>query len=169
MPSDPSAAAPLAAELSETELEQLAWNVAGELVVGDCVALRGALGAGKTTFARALVRALLNDLAHDVPSPTFALRQDYASPRGAVVHLDLYRITDASELDELGFEESAPRAITIIEWPERAEAALPPARFEVRLQNGSRADVRHVTLTGFGGAVPRASRLAGIWPADWTD
>jgi N-acetylmuramate 1-kinase len=161
MPGDPTKAPLLAVTLSETQLQELAVSLAGVLVPGDCVALRGALGAGKTTFARALVRALLNDPAHDVPSPTFALRQDYAGPRGAVVHLDLYRVTDVRELDELGFEESAPQAITIIEWPERAEAALPPARFEVRLQNGSRADVRHVTLTGFGAAAPRVSHVVG--------
>ncbi len=160
MPSDRSTVALFTAEMSETELVRLARDLAGVLIAGDCVALRGDLGAGKTTFARALVRGLLDDPAHDVPSPTFALRQDYAGSRGAVVHLDLYRVTDVRELDELGFEESAPRAITIIEWPERAEAALPPARFEVQLQNGSRADVRHVTLTGIGTAALRLSHFS---------
>ena len=80
--------------LDEPALVALAGRLARVLVAGDCVALRGDLGAGKTTFARALIRAFVADPALDVPSPTFALRQDYAGPRGAIVHLDLYRITE---------------------------------------------------------------------------
>ncbi len=152
-----------AEDLNEAELEQLARVFAQGLVAGDCVALRGDLGAGKTTFARALVRALLDDPTHEVPSPTFALRQDYASARGPVVHLDLYRVTDVRELDELGFDEAAGRVITLIEWPERAEAALPASRFEIQLRNASRPDVRHVTVMGLGQVAGRLASIAAGW------
>lgn len=115
---------------------------------------------GKTTFARALVRALLGDPAHEVPSPTFALRQDYASKRGPVAHLDLYRVSDPRELDELAFTDALTLAIAIVEWPERAEAALPADRFEIMLEAALQPDMRQVTLCGYGAAAERIRHLA---------
>jgi N-acetylmuramate 1-kinase len=168
MSQDRSAAArdiAFAGDVHEPALEQLAQVFSRLLVLGDCVTLRGDLGAGKTTFARALVRALLDDPTHEVPSPTFALRQDYASARGPVVHLDLYRLSDVRELDELGFDETADRAITIIEWPERAEAALPGSRFEIQLHNATRPDARHVTVIGLGQAAGRLATVSAGWPS----
>lgn len=91
---------------------------------GDCVALSGDLGAGKTTFARALIRAIADDEALEVPSPTFTLVQTYAL-KLPVAHFDLYRIADAAEIDELGFDEALADGICLVEWPEKGEGVLP--------------------------------------------
>jgi N-acetylmuramate 1-kinase len=155
----------LALELAEAELTQLANALSSLLVHGDCLSLQGDLGAGKTTFARALVRAFLSDPSHDVPSPTFALRQDYRGARGDMAHFDLYRLSDARELDELGFDEGLEHRITLVEWPERAASSIPPDRFELQLSTGSRPDVRHVALNGLGRAAARATGFATAWRA----
>lgn len=93
-------------------------RLAGLLRPGDLVTLNGDLGAGKTALARAVIRALLNDPALDVPSPTFALVQPYEAPGVAVLHADLYRLTSPREVDELGLFDN-PAAIVLVEWPER--------------------------------------------------
>src|SRR6478735_3005844 len=79
-------------------------DVALALQPGDLITLSGDLGAGKTTFARALIRHLAGDETIEVPSPTFTLIQTYELQRFTVVHADLYRIGGASELAELGFD-----------------------------------------------------------------
>ncbi|MEO1746402.1 MAG: tRNA (adenosine(37)-N6)-threonylcarbamoyltransferase complex ATPase subunit type 1 TsaE, partial [Pseudomonadota bacterium] len=94
--------------------------------IGDCFALHGDLGAGKSTFARAFIRQIAGDRdgALDVPSPTFTLVQTYeTSP--PVAHFDLYRVGDEDELAEIGLEGALAQAICLIEWPERAPSALP--------------------------------------------
>jgi N-acetylmuramate 1-kinase len=153
----------LAQDLSEAELLHFASAFSAILIRGDWVALRGDLGAGKTTFARAVIRALLDDPMHEVPSPTFALRQDYSGARGDIAHFDLYRLSDPRELDELGFDEGLDRRITLVEWPERAASHLPRDRFELQLRAGLRPDVRHVTLIGHGDACARATRFGASW------
>ena len=134
--------------VSEPALTALAARLAGVLVAGDCVSLRGDLGAGKTTFARALIRAYSMDPTLDVPSPTFALRQDYASARGAIVHFDLYRIADPRELDEIGFDDALANAVTIVEWPERAGASLPASQINITLAHTAGPDLRRITIAG---------------------
>lgn len=91
---------------------------------GDYVALHGDLGAGKSTFARALIRTIADDAFLEVPSPTFTLVQSY-DLRLPVAHFDLYRIADAAEIDELGFDEALSDGICLVEWPERGFGALP--------------------------------------------
>ena len=133
---------------------------------GDMVALRGDLGAGKTTFARFLVEALLPpaDGARpaEIPSPTFALAQEYATPRMNVVHFDLYRLRDGSELEEIGFEDATRSALVLVEWPERAGDALPAERIEVELAEGASPDLRRITVTGLGTLDAKAARLNAI-------
>jgi tRNA threonylcarbamoyl adenosine modification protein YjeE len=108
----------------ERALEAFARTLAAGLTPGDVLALRGPLGAGKTTLVRALVRALHGSDAA-VSSPTFIFRQSYAG-QPPVEHLDLYRLEDPAELVELGLEEAfAPDRITLVEWPERAPGLLP--------------------------------------------
>lgn len=104
---------------SETETEALGHALARALRVGDIVTLSGGLGVGKTT----LTRAILQGLGHqgEVPSPTFAIVQPYEELDPPVWHVDLYRIDDPAEIEELGLD-SAGEAALIVEWPERAGA-----------------------------------------------
>ena len=148
--------------LDEAGLVRLAEIVAFQARRADCIALSGDLGAGKTTFARAFIRAMLCDDAVEVPSPTFALRQDYEGTRTLVVHFDLYRIADAREIDEIGLQDALASAITLIEWPERAEGALPKDHFELRLAETGAAETRWGTLTGFGACAGRVQRIGEI-------
>uniref|UniRef100_UPI003BA96D16 tRNA (adenosine(37)-N6)-threonylcarbamoyltransferase complex ATPase subunit type 1 TsaE n=1 Tax=Stappia sp. TaxID=1870903 RepID=UPI003BA96D16 len=119
-----------------------AEDLAMALRPGDCVCLVGDLGAGKSTFARALIRALADDDALDVPSPTFTLVQSYTLPRFAVAHFDLYRLEDPEEVDELGLEDALETGVALVEWPERAAAAIPRSRLVLRIdaevQEGAR-------------------------------
>lgn len=132
-------------EVDETGMALLAGCIGQSLRFGDCLALHGDLGQGKTTFARALIRA---EYWHDfeVPSPTFSIVQEYHLVRGAIRHYDLYRINDPSELEELGFEEMLASSITLIEWPERAGDLLPADHISVVFANASAADRRIVTI-----------------------
>src|SRR6187399_381101 len=89
----------------EAATQRFASDIAHALEPGDFVTLSGDLGAGKTTFARALIRSLASDPAIAVPSPTFTLMQLYELPRFTLVHADLYRLTTPDELAELGLED----------------------------------------------------------------
>lgn len=118
--------------------------------------LSGALGSGKTTFARAFVRARLGRGDEEVPSPTFTLVQSYAHAAGTLWHFDLYRLRAPEEVYELGIEDAFADGISLIEWPERLGAAAPPDWLEIRLASGAAAEARRVTLTAHG---PRARAL----------
>lgn len=148
---------------SEAALAALAASLAPALGRGDVVALSGPLGAGKTVFARALIRALAAPARiDDIPSPTFTLVQTYALGRLAVAHVDLYRLAGADELDELGFDEAMADGAVLVEWPERAAERLPSDRLDVTIAPGAGPDERHVTLTGHGGWAARLERLKAI-------
>ena len=108
----------------EAGMAALGARLAATLRPGDVVRLDGGLGAGKTTLARALIRALMADAALEVPSPSFALVQPYATGDLRILHADFYRLGSALEAEELGLFDD-PGAIIIIEWAERAEALLP--------------------------------------------
>jgi tRNA threonylcarbamoyladenosine biosynthesis protein TsaE len=97
--------------------ERLGAALAASLRIGDVIALFGDLGAGKTTFARGLLQGL--GFEGDVASPTFPIVQPYEELRVPVWHVDLYRIEDPSELDELALDEARADAALIVEWPER--------------------------------------------------
>jgi tRNA threonylcarbamoyladenosine biosynthesis protein TsaE len=118
----------------EAATARAAAELAARLRPGDVVALRGDLGAGKTAFARAAIRALVGDAEAEVPSPTFTLVQTYEAPAGTVWHFDLYRLTDPAEVWELGWEEAAAGGIVLVEWPERLGGLLPPRRIEAALE-----------------------------------
>jgi tRNA threonylcarbamoyl adenosine modification protein YjeE len=124
--------------------ERLGARIAAGLKRGDAIGLEGDLGAGKTTLARAVLRALGVD--ENVPSPTFTLVQSYETKAFPVRHYDLYRIEAASELDELGLDEALDEGAALIEWPERADGRLPSDMLHVKLQiegdTSRRADVR---------------------------
>ncbi len=145
---------------TEQATRRLACDIASMLQPGDVIALSGDLGAGKTTFARALIRALAADEQLEVPSPTFTLVQSYALPRLPVLHVDLYRMGDLDELAELGLEESE-RGAMLIEWPDRAGAALSADRFEIvfTLAPHLGLTAREVRIIGLGQCAQRAERL----------
>ncbi|MEO1786175.1 MAG: tRNA (adenosine(37)-N6)-threonylcarbamoyltransferase complex ATPase subunit type 1 TsaE [Pseudomonadota bacterium] len=112
--------------------ERLGARLAPLLRVGDVVALQGGLGAGKTTFTRGLVSALMGART-EVPSPTFTLVQTYETPVSLLWHFDLYRLeNEPRALEELGWDEAAT-GIAIVEWPCRAGAQMPPQRLDLLL------------------------------------
>ncbi len=154
---------------------RLAAELAPAMQPGDLVTFSGDLGAGKTTFVRALIRHLTGDPALEVPSPTFTLMQSYQGPRSAIVHADLYRIASADELAELGWEEAADDALVLVEWPERAGFLLTTERLDValRLDPDSSPDRRKAIITGHGawaGRIERARALHGLLAAaGWSD
>lgn len=136
----------------EAQTGELAGRVAAVCGVGDVIALAGDLGVGKTVFARAFIRAYLGR-AEEVPSPTFTLLQTYggeADGSTPVHHFDLYRLNDASEAYELGFEEAITDGVTLIEWPDRLGDLLPVDRLDLELRQGPRPDSRLARLTGHG-------------------
>jgi N-acetylmuramate 1-kinase len=148
----------------EEATRALMVDIAAALEPGDLVTLSGDLGAGKTTFARALIRHLAGDRTVEVPSPTFTLMQTYELPQFNLVHADLYRLTGPGELAELGFEDIAPGAVTLLEWPDRAAGFLPGDRLDIALtlapQQG--ATFRDARITGYGTMAVRAERIATI-------
>jgi len=124
--------------------ETLGSRIAEGLETGDAIALEGDLGAGKTTLARAILRAL--GVSEDVPSPTFTLVQIYETPRLMVRHYDLYRIENPAEMDELGLDDALAEGAALIEWPDRATGRLPHDMLRVALSIGKEG--RNAQLTG---------------------
>ncbi len=118
--------------LNETETIDFAKKIAKTLTAGDVALLSGTLGAGKSVFCRAVIRALCGDESMDVPSPTYTLVQVYegACP---VWHFDLYRLNDPSEIFETGWEEAQNQGIVLVEWPERLGPLLPRPAVTIRL------------------------------------
>ena len=157
----PQAVATVRLDLAdEAATRSLAARLAAVARRGDIFALSGGLGAGKTVFARAFVRAL-GRADEDVPSPTFTLVQTYDVPAGTVWHVDLYRLSSPEEAWELGIEEAFAEGIALIEWPERLGYLLPADRLDILLESAAGPDARRVTLTGRGRMAARA-REAGL-------
>lgn len=130
---------------SPRETFEVGKRFAAQLKPGDCVALTGTLGSGKTLFASGICEGL--GVRMHATSPTFTLIHEYAAPFGKVVHIDLYRIEQPSELDELGMEEYfTEECICLIEWPERAAGRLPPRHYEVRLRHGDGENEREIAI-----------------------
>lgn len=155
----------LLSDLNEPQLRRLAQELGFMLRCGDVIALSGDLGAGKTTFARALIRALADDHTLDIPSPTFTLVQTYETPRLGIAHFDLYRLGSPDEIDELGLDHVLQNGAALIEWPERAGDDLPEDRLDIFISDGeliAGGETRSVRLEGHGGWKDRAPRLVAL-------
>lgn len=148
----------------EQATARFAVDIACVLEPGDLVTLSGDLGAGKTTFARALIRHLAADDTIEVPSPSFTLLQSYELPRFALVHADLYRLSGPGELSEIGFDDLPEDTVVLMEWPDRAAGLLPPNRLDVSftLAPTLGAEVRHARYTGYGSFAARAERISHV-------
>nr|WP_068428800.1 tRNA (adenosine(37)-N6)-threonylcarbamoyltransferase complex ATPase subunit type 1 TsaE [Magnetospirillum sp. XM-1]CUW37440.1 Predicted ATPase or kinase \ len=140
---------------AEADTIALGRRLAALVRPGDVIALSGTLGTGKSTLARALIRALTED-DEEVPSPTFTLVQQYDAEAGLVWHFDLYRLEKPDDALELDIEEAFAEGISLIEWPDRLGPHLPRKRLDVSLQQGEAGLGRHATLTAYG---PWAERL----------
>lgn len=144
------------------EVVRLAHWLAVVVRKGDLIALRGDLGTGKTTFARALIAALVGLDEAEVLSPTFAIAQAYDGERLTIHHFDFYRLNHPTEVLELGFEDALDSGIAIVEWPEVAEDMLPGERLEIAMSDGSGPGERRLSLHGHGGWSKRLARLQAI-------
>jgi tRNA threonylcarbamoyladenosine biosynthesis protein TsaE len=119
---------------SVAETEAVAAGLAKTLHGGECIALHGDLGAGKTQFVRGLVRGL-GGPARAVSSPTFVLLNVYPGGRLAVHHLDAYRVTGPEDFEAIGFSELLEQnGIVVVEWAQRVEALLPPDQIRVTIR-----------------------------------
>ncbi|WP_322514758.1 tRNA (adenosine(37)-N6)-threonylcarbamoyltransferase complex ATPase subunit type 1 TsaE [Rhodopseudomonas palustris] len=149
---------------NETATARLMADIALLIGPGDVVTLSGDLGAGKTAAARAMIRYLAGDDELEVPSPTFTLVQSYDLPPFPLLHADLYRVDDPSELDEIGLSPLPDGVVALIEWPERAPGAMPADRIDIALSHrpalGSMA--RAAEITGHGRAAAQVERLAAL-------
>lgn len=127
----------------------IASALASVLSSGDCLLLSGPVGAGKSHFARALIRKLMTDGGdvEEIPSPTFTLVQTYSTASAEVWHADLYRLTSPNEVVELGLLDAMEEAICIIEWPDRLGPDIPVDALSIELQPGSTETERHLFLS----------------------
>ncbi len=123
-------------EVDEAGLGWLAARLAAVVRPGDTIALSGDLGAGKTTFARGLLRGL--GWTGEVPSPSFTLVQTYPT-EPPLWHVDLYRLESAGEADALGLDDAWDTAVVVIEWPERLGERLPADALRLRLDGAGEA------------------------------
>ena len=122
---------------SEADTADLGAALARVARQGDVITLSGPLGVGKTALARGFIAALGHET--DIPSPTFAIVQPYDALDPSVWHVDLYRIEDAAEIEELGLDAAAD-AVLLVEWPERAGPAAWPDALRLSLDFGPRGD-----------------------------
>lgn len=132
---------------SSDNTAQIALMVAPVLSAGQTLCLQGALGAGKSLFARTIIRALTDEI--DIPSPTFTIVQTYDAPAFEIWHADLYRLTDAAELNELGLHDATQTALCLVEWPDQLGFS-PPDALWIRFDTTEDPDHRSLAFTATG-------------------
>ncbi|WP_171206511.1 tRNA (adenosine(37)-N6)-threonylcarbamoyltransferase complex ATPase subunit type 1 TsaE [Ruegeria sp. HKCCA0235A] len=132
---------------SPEETAVFARQLGTSLRPGDVVLLEGPIGSGKTHFARNLIQSLMDE-PEDVPSPTFTLVQAYDTPSGEIWHCDLYRLSAAEEVDELGLTDAFDTAICLVEWPDKMGPLAPQGALTLAFETGpNNIDFRRVTLS----------------------
>lgn len=151
---------PLNIELkSEQDTANLAHQLSHHLVPGDVVLLSGEIGAGKSYFARSLIQ-FSQDIAEDVPSPTFTLVQTYSTRIGEIWHADLYRLGATDEIIELGLAEAFQEAICLVEWPEILGSLTPKDALTLTFKTTPTPGHRQLEMSWTGGSW--ADRLLGF-------
>jgi N-acetylmuramate 1-kinase len=135
-------------DCDEAAVATLAREIALAANTGECITLMGDLGAGKTYFSQHFIRTLCGDNT-DVVSPTFMISQAYTTPHHVTIsHYDLYRLEHTSELEEIGLTDTLLHHINLIEWPEIAEAYLPPDTLHILFAFGASPHYRDIAITG---------------------
>jgi tRNA threonylcarbamoyladenosine biosynthesis protein TsaE len=142
---------------NEAATARLGAALADTLGPGEAVCLSGPLGAGKSTLARAMVRALTTP-DEEVPSPTFTLVQFYEGERLNVAHFDLYRLSSPDEAYEIGLDEALEDGAAIIEWPERLAGRLPGDRLDIEISLASGGEARQARIVAHGALKSRVGR-----------
>jgi len=129
---------------NEEQTAEIAQNIAKTARSGDVFCLHGTLGAGKTSFCRSFIRALVgSDVT--VPSPTFTLVQTYDTQEQSIWHFDLYRLEYPDEIYEIGWEEALSDNICLIEWPDKAGTFIPDYAIHIHIDIMPK-DVRQFTI-----------------------
>jgi tRNA threonylcarbamoyladenosine biosynthesis protein TsaE len=141
----------------EADTAALAQRLADRLGPGDTLLLSGPVGAGKSAFARALIRARLGDPAAEVPSPTFTLIQTYGEGSDTLWHADLYRLSHPDEVAELGLLAAMEESVCLIEWPDRMGPLAPASA--LRLDLAPEGETRRATFSGSPSWAPRLQDL----------
>jgi len=146
--------------LTLDQMERLAADLSLFASPGMALLLEGDLGAGKSTFARAFIRALAEGSTFDIPSPTFTLVQGYDETRVPVAHADLYRTASQQECEELGLDDLLAQHVVLIEWPDRLDAAAWPDRAHIVISGSGAA--RSVSLSAWGRCAAALKRHGAI-------
>ena len=148
----------------ENDTISFARSLSPILQKGDLITLSGDLGAGKTAFARALIRALARDDALEVPSPTFTLIQTYDTLKPPLIHCDLYRLRDPEELIELGFDELSHESLSVVEWASHAPELETRADLDIHLslKPGTQGVGRAIIVTARGDYVARVKAIMDV-------
>lgn len=132
---------------SSDDTSAFAHRLGTGLGAGDVLLLEGAIGSGKTHFARSLIQSLM-DIPEDVPSPTFTLVQAYDTSVGEIWHCDLYRLSAVEEVDELGLTEAFDTALCLIEWPGKLGPLAPASALTLKFETDPETlGTRHLTLS----------------------
>ena len=122
---------------SFNNVSSIAKRLSKILEIGDILFLKGSIGAGKSFFARCIIREYLNisKVYEDIPSPSFSLVQTYDNIKPKVCHVDLYRISFSSELEEIGLDSIYEKFLTIVEWPERLGEKIPDTFIQIEFKD----------------------------------
>ena len=145
---------------SPEDTDSFAALLANRLGAGDVLLLEGEIGAGKSHLSRAIIRHLTHP-DEEVPSPTFTLVQTYDALSFEIWHCDLYRLSDVTEVDDLGLFDAFDTALCLVEWPDRLGEEAPQSALSIRLESPSDGEGRTLSLSY--SDTSWSERLAGLY------